>query len=274
MRVPRSALALKAALQPHLLAKALITKFSLGSFEFRLALDALHRPWYGYGVYHAARLAERLRIPRIAVLEFGVAMGDGLVEMERMAHEVSRICPTQIQVVGFDTGTGMPEHVDYRDLPYIWRKGHYSMNVDTVRRRLKNAELVLGDVSDTVPAFLSQLKNAAIGFVAFDLDYYSSTCAALRIFGGPDELYLPRVLCYFDDVVGTDGQLHCEDVGELLAIEEFNNSSALARRIRPINGLASKRCMASSWTPNMLVCHRYDHSRYCDYIGIDPIPTQ
>jgi len=121
-------------------------------------------------------------------------MGDGLVEMERMAHEVSRICPTQIQVVGFDTGTGIPEHVDYRDLPYIWRKGHYRMNVDTVRRRLKNAELVLGDVTDTVPAFLSQLKNAAIGFVAFDLDFYSSSCAALRIFGGPDELYLPRVL--------------------------------------------------------------------------------
>jgi len=69
------------------------------------------------------------------------------------------------------------------------------MNVDTVRRRLKNAELVLGDVADdAVPAFLSRLKNAAIGFVVFDLDYYSSTCVALRIFGYPDELYLPRVL--------------------------------------------------------------------------------
>ena len=197
-------------------------------------------------------------------------MGDGLVEMERMAHEVSRICPTQIQVVGFDTGTGIPEHVDYRDLPYIWRKGHYRMNVDTVRRRLKNAELVLGDVTDTVPAFLSQLKNAAIGFVAFDLDFYSSSCAALRIFRGSRRIVPAPRAVYFDDVVGSDGQLHCEDVGELLAIEEFNRSSALAHRIRPIHGLASKRCMASSWAPNMLVCHRYNHSRYCDYIGIDP----
>lgn len=151
---------------------------------------------------------------------------------------------------------------------------HYRMDVDAVRRRLKNAELVLGDVADTVPAFLSRLKNAAIGFVAFDLDYHSSTCAALRIFEGPDQLYLPRVLCYFDDVVGTDGQLHCEDVGELLAIEEFNYSAASAHRIRPIRGLVSKRCMAPSWAPHMMAYHRYDHSRYCDYIGIGQLPAQ
>jgi hypothetical protein len=273
MPVPRSALALKAALQPHLLAKALLTRLSLGPFEFRLALDALPRPWYGYGVYHAARLAERLRIPRIVVLEFGVAMGEGLVEMERMAGEVSRICPTQIQVVGFDTGIGMPEYSGYRDMPYLWRKGHYRMNVEAVRRRLKNAELVLGDVADTVPSFLSRLTGAAIGFIAFDLDYYSSTRAALRIFEDPDDSYLPRVLCYFDDIVGGDEQLQSEDAGELLAIEEFNRSAARAHRIRPIHGLASKRLLASSWAPQMLAYHRYDHGRYCDYIGIGQTPV-
>jgi hypothetical protein len=272
MPAPKSALALKAALQPHLLAKALITKFSLGSFEFRLALDALRRPWYGYGLYHAALLAERLRIPRIVALEFGVAMGEGLVEMERLAGEVSRVCLTQIEVVGFDTGHGMPEHSDYRDLPYIWRKGHYRMNSEAVRRRLKTAELVVGDVADSVPSFLSRQTDAAIGFIAFDLDYYSSTCSALRIFDGPDELYLPRVLCYFDDIIGSDEQLHCGDVGELLAIEEFNRSTARAHRIRPIHGLASKRPLASSWSPQMLAYHRYDHNRYCDYIGEELTP--
>lgn len=271
MSVPKSALALKAVVQPYFLAKALLTKFPFGSFEFRLALDALPRPWYGYGVYQAARLAERLGIPRIVVVEFGVAMGDGLVEMERMAEQVSRICATRIQVVGFDTGAGMPEHSDFTDLPYIWRKGQYRMDVEAVRSRLRNAELVLGNVADTVPAYLAKLSDAAIGFVSFDLDYYSSTRAALQIFEGPDHLYLPRIPCYFDDVIGSDEQLHCEDVGELLAIDEFNRSATRSHRIRPIHGLASKRPMLSAWAPQMLAYHRYDHDRYCDYIGTGAI---
>jgi hypothetical protein len=230
MSVSRSALALKAVLQPHLLVKALVTKFSLGSFEFRLAFDALRRPWFGYSLYHAARLAERLGIPKITALEFGVAMGDGLVEMERMAQEISRVCPTQIQVVGFDTGIGLPAHSDYKDLPYVWRKGHYEMNVAAVRSRLSNAELVLGDVADTVPPFLAGL-TAPIGFISFDLDYYSSTCSALRIFEGSDQAYLPRILCYFDDVVGDDDQLHCEDVGEYVGLPSLR-SFALLRLYR------------------------------------------
>src|SRR5262245_52306721 len=102
-----SAMAFRAVFQPHVIAKALITRFGLGSFEFRLALDALPRPAYGYGVFHAAQLARRLSIPEIAVLEFGVAGGDGLVELERVAGEVMKVLPTKIRVFGFDTGIGL-----------------------------------------------------------------------------------------------------------------------------------------------------------------------
>jgi hypothetical protein len=258
-------MAFRAAFRPHLIAKALITRLGVGSFEFRLALDALPRPAYGYGVYHAAQLAQRLRIPEIVVLEFGVAGGCGLVELERVAAEVSAASPVRVRVVGFDTGVGMPEHSDYRDLPYIWRKGHYRMDVDGVKRRLRRAELALGNVADTVPQFLSKL-DVPIGFVSFDLDYYSSTAAALGIFDGPHDCYLPRVLCYFDDVVGSDSQLHCEDVGELLAIEEFNRS-ARCDRIRPIHGLAAKRLLQSAWAPKMFTYHRFNHPRYEEYVG-------
>jgi hypothetical protein len=265
MAGPRAAVALRAALQPHLIAKALITRFALGSFEFRLALDALPRPAYGYGVYHAAQLAERLKIPEIAVLEFGVATGTGLVQMEEVADEVMKVSSTRIKVYGFDTGIGLPEHSDYRDLPYIWRKGHYRMDVDAVRRRLRHAELVLGDVAATLPQFLAGL-TIPIGFISFDLDYYSSTVAAFGIFDGAPERYLPRVLCYFDDMVGSDSQLHCEDVGELLAIAEFNRSSR-SDRIRPIHGLLSKRLLHSAWAPQMFAYHRFDHPTYGEYIG-------
>lgn len=262
----RAASLVRAACQPHLIAKALITRFALGSFEFRLALDALPRPWYGYGVYHAALLAQRLNIPEITAFEFGVATGAGLVALERVAEEVEAVTGTKVRVYGFDTGAGMPEHSDYRDLPYIWRKGYYRMDVDAVKGRLRRAELILGDVAVTLPQFLARPDVPPIGFVSFDMDYYSSTVAAFGIFEGPHERYLPRVLCYFDDVVGPDSQLHCEDVGELLAIAEFNRLPR-NHRIRPIHGLASKRPLQSAWAPKMFTYHRFDHPAYDTYIG-------
>jgi hypothetical protein len=271
MANPRSALTLKAFLQPEVPIRLLLRRFSVGSFEFRLALDAVERPWYGYGIYHAAQLASRLGLSSIRVLEFGVAGGDGLVAMERIVPEVEKIFGVQIRIFGFDTGIGMPAHSDYRDLPYIWRKGHYRMDQDAVRGRLKRSTLVLGDVLEQVPRFLEETgSHDPIGFIAFDLDYYSSTASAFKIFEGPDSFYLPRVFCYFDDVIGSDEQLHCEDVGELLAIRDFNASQNQRHRIRPINGLASKRLLRSAWTPCMWAYHRFDHSRYADYIGGEP----
>jgi hypothetical protein len=271
---PRSALALKAFLHPEVLVRFLLRRFSVGSFEFRLALDAVDRPWYAYGIYEATQLAKRLGVSSIRILEFGVAGGDGLVAMEQSAREVEKISRVQIQIFGFDIGIGMPVHTDYRDLPYIWRRGHYKMNVEAVRARLKRATVVLGDVSETVPRFLKETAgHGPIGFVAFDLDYYSSTAAALRIFEGPDSFYLPRVFCYFDDVIGSDEQLHCKDVGELLAIRDFNANQTRQHRIRPINALASKRLLRSAWTPCMWVYHRFDHPQYSDYIGTGPLPS-
>ncbi len=37
--------------------------------------------------------------------------------------------------------------------------------------------------------------------LAFDLDYYSSTKTALQLFEGGPESRLPRVYCYFDDIM-------------------------------------------------------------------------
>ena len=274
MTNPRSALALKALLNPEVLVRLLFRRFSVGSFEFRLALDAVDRPWYAYGIYQATHLAKRLGISSIRILEFGVAGGDGLVAMEQIAREVEKLTGVQIQIFGFDIGLGMPVHTDYRDLPYIWRKGHYKMKLEAVRARLKRAAIVLGDVSETVPRFLKETTSyGPIGFIAFDLDYYSSTTTALRIFEGLDSLYLPRVFCYFDDVIGSDEQLHCEDVGELLAIREFNASQTRQHRIRPINALVSKRLFRSAWAPCMWVYHRFDHPQYSDYIGNEPLPS-
>jgi hypothetical protein len=266
---PRAAYTVKAVFQPIVLVKAFLRRFPLGSFQFRLALDGFRRPWYAYGVYHAADLARRLGIERISVIEFGVAGGDGLVELEKIAAEVEALLSIRIDVFGFDTGSGLPQETDYRDLPYFWRRGQYQMDIDRVRGRLTRAKLILGDVGETIPELLRDGLSAPIGFIAFDLDYYSSTVSAFRIFEGDDSRCLPRVLSYFDDVQSGEHIYHCEDAGELLAIREFNESPGRHHRIRAVFDLAGSLPLQPTWAERMFVYHRFDHIRYNSYIGAD-----
>jgi hypothetical protein len=122
------------------------------------------------------------------------------------------------------------------------------MDVAKLESRSKFAKLVLGNVAETVPAFLRS-EHAPIGFIIFDLDYYSATAAAFQVFGGPDQGILPRVICYFDDVVSDGYQLHCEYAGELLAIREFNESQNESRFHALAPGLLSANLMFPSlWT--------------------------
>ncbi len=266
MIIPRNALALRALLRPEILIRKLLKTFSIGSLEFRMAFDAVERPWYAYGIFEAARLSKQLKMPGITVIEFGVAQGNGLVAMEHLAAEIRKALQVEILVCGFDSGEGLPSHGDYRDLPYVWQRGLYKMDVDAVRKRLPTARLILGDVSRTVPEFLSAGGFPPIGFVAFDLDYYTSTQSALRIFDGPDTNYLPRVLTYFDDIMSGDQQYYCEDVGEMLAIREFNQC-ARNHRIRSIHGWKRSLLLQPDWADAMLLYQRYDHVRFNEYIG-------
>ena len=75
MSISPSASVIRAILRPEILVRAFLRKFAIGSYEFRLALDAVPRPWYGYSIQQAARLADRLGIPEIFVIEPGVAIG-------------------------------------------------------------------------------------------------------------------------------------------------------------------------------------------------------
>ena len=250
MIIPRTAKIARAVLEPETLMRAFLKKFSLGSFEFRMVFDAFDRPWYAHGMYEAARLGLKLGLPAISIIEFGVAHGDGLAAMEDLAREIRKKFSLQIEIFGFDRGEGLPTRGDYLDLPCVWRRGLYKMDVEAVRRRLPTAHLILGDVEETVRKF-----------------YYTSTMAAFRIFQGPDSQYLPRVLSYFDDIMSGDQQYYCEDVGELLAIREFNETAARNHRIRPIHGWKRSLLLRTAWADAMWAYHRFDHSRYNDYIG-------
>ena len=101
-----------------------------------------------------------------------------------------------------------------------------------------------------------------IGFISFDLDYYSSSISAFRVFDGPAQRRLPRVFCYFDDIIWPPHACHNEYVGELLAIREFNEVHN-ERKLCPIHLLRHMRLIPAPWNDQMYVMHDFAHPLYC-----------
>lgn len=266
---------LRLLMQPGRLLLAVLKRVPVGSHELRCALDLYPRPHYAYGVQQAADLARRLGVERISVLEFGVAGGTGLVELRRMADKATDATGVRIEVYGFDRASGLPKPLDYRDLPYIWREGDFTMDRAALEGKLGGrGKVILGDIEDTVESFVAEHSPAPIGFVSIDVDFYSSSAAAMKVFDGPHEAFLPRVFCYFDDTVGDHDQvLHNEYVGELRAMHEFNETHKMVK-LTGINGLGHKRAVPAPWNDNIFVLHRFEHPDYAGYIGDPDTQTQ
>lgn len=237
-------------------------RYPIGSVPTRVRFGVWRRPEYAYGLFRAAELAKSLKLPGVSALEFGVAGGNGLVALEAIAREVSQHLRIPIDVYGFDTGAGMPAPRDYRDLPHVWDQGFYPMDVAALRARLETAKLILGDVEDTVPAFIAEPTLLPVGFIAFDLDFYSSTQKAFRIFSGNGRITLPRVYCYFDDIFWPEFACHNEYVGELCAIREFNEQHE-ARKLLPLHLLRNIQPHPARWHDQIYVFHNFQHPLYC-----------
>lgn len=189
----------------------------------RVRWNIAERPHYLLGVYRGAQQAKVEGVSEISVIEFGVASGAGLLALERCARDVEIETGVRIKVFGFDSGGGLPESCgDYRDHPDFWTPCDYPMDVDALKAKLTDrTELVLGNVATTVPEFINS-SHPTVGFIAYDLDYYSSTRHALAILSSLNRRNLRRVFMYFDDV---DSDINHRFAGELLAIDEFNDAT-------------------------------------------------
>ena len=222
----------------------------------------IERRHYGHCMLHAALLARKLGHRRVASIEFGVAGGNGLVAMERHAEAIQAKTGIEVVVYGFDLGHGLPPPQDYRDMPYLFQPGWYTMDIAKLKARLKSARLVLGDVAETAREFTIREKPPPIGFAAFDLDYYSSTAAALKIFESDHRYLLPRIACYFDDIVGDVDWAYNEFTGELLAINEFNAVHP-SIKIARVSGLRFfKKWLPKAWHEQIFVAHLFEHADY------------
>jgi hypothetical protein len=222
--------------------------------------DGALRPHFAWGVLQSVHLAKAIGINHVSVIEFGVAGGNGIISLERVAQKVEPLFQVKIDVYGFDTGAGLPKPQDHRDLPNLWREGAFPMDFEKLQKRLTKGQLLLGMVEDTVPRFIHSTP-APVGFISFDLDYYTSTLQAFRLFEADQAVLLPRIHCYFDDILGFT---YCDYTGERLAIAEFNSSHD-TRKISPIYGL--KYFLPApynqvEWSEAFFMAHIFDHQLY------------
>lgn len=193
------------------------------AFQWAALYDAVRYPAYALGLQTACRYAALAGERGFTAIEFGVAGGNGLRELSSYAEKISRENGLEIRVVGFDTGTGLPQSSDYRDAPWLWKSGDFPCDVEQLRRAIPpTTELVLGRVEETFPVWISSGSHLPIGFVSVDVDYFSSCEAILRIFGEADahsHSFLPLVSFYFDDMLR---YLTPRFTGEFAAVTEFN----------------------------------------------------
>jgi hypothetical protein len=229
------------------------------NFREMEANGLIPRANYAYGILRAADLARFMGTNRATVCEFGVATGNGLLNMVELADLVQTETGVKIRVIGLDTGEGLPAIDGYKDHPELWSVGDFTMtNKEDLRRRVNGrAELIFGDIKDTVGGFVASLdKSAPLGFVSVDVDIYSGAKSALMSLLGKPELYTPAVSIYCDDVRFFFANRWC---GELRAIEEFNDENPM-RKIDRDRTLPGRRpSLYDRWYESMFVCHILDH---------------
>jgi hypothetical protein len=240
--------------------------FLLGGIKQKINFDLVLRQQHAYGLLAACEQALRRGLSSITVIEFGVASGTGLMNMVEIANKLTKKLGIKINIIGFDTGKGMPVPIDYRDHVNLYGKGDFPMMADLLREKLpENAKLVLGEVKDTVLNELELItEDSPIGFVSFDLDYYSSTKDALSIFNDKNpNKYLPHVIVYLDDISLPE---HNEYAGAMLAVKEFNETDGYRKLCIP-NFLASARIFKNAtWIKQIRYAHIMDHPHRYNYV--------
>ncbi len=237
-------------------------KYFSSSLRQKARWEAVERPNYLVGLLKAADQANSQGIKEIAAIEFGVAAGGGLICLDQYAGQIEEECGVKVRVFGFDSGEGLPTLLpDYRDHPDQWRACDYPMDQERLRNRLSpRTELILGNVKETVPKFLSY-NSLPIGFISFDLDLYSSTVDAMAVLSSASQKNLNRVILYFDDI---DFYFNHKFAGELLAISEFNENHVQVK-IDKWRGVQRDKVFRDSlWLSRMYVAHDLEAISSCE----------
>ena len=94
-----------------------------GTFREKELFGLINRENYAYGMLRAADTARFLGKKKATVCEFGVATGNGLVNMIDLAGPITAETGVEFRIVGLDTGEGLPTVDGFRDHPELWSIG-------------------------------------------------------------------------------------------------------------------------------------------------------
>ena len=145
------------------------------------------------------------------------------------------------------------------------------MNHEILKKKLKKAKLIIGNIDESSKTFFKDYKPAPIGAFIQDFDFYSSTKIALKMMEGNSNFYLPRVFTYFDDIIGSEVELYNDFTGERLAINEFNLNNENIK-ISPAYHLISRAKV--SWYDQIRIVHFFKHEKYNSFMSDEThLPT-
>lgn len=201
------------------------------------------------------------------MIELGVAGGNGIKSILKYKRKIEKILNIKINIIGFDTGTGLPNSHLKQDLPYFWKHGDYrNNNLKDLEKEDNSIKIYEGNISSTIDKYILENKSK-IGLIFFDLDLYSSTKLFLDKIEelSQNKLLLPRVFCYFDDLFVADYTLN--DInGEPLAIEEFNAQSKNIKLGKTFDHITDFKFPLAKG--QIYTLHDFENEDYNKYIGI------
>lgn len=235
---------------------------NLNKFIDLIKFGILPRPHYALGVLLAAHQAYNLGYKKISIIEFGCWNCDGLIDLEHYIKDIKNFFNLEFKVFGFDLGDGHPDYnSDTRDRLYELTKGDYPFDNKENLKKLKDTELILGDVKDTLNNFLESrnIEEYPIGFISYDLGLYTSTKYALKILDKDSKYFIPRPYLYFDN-----NYFVLDNEGDRLALREFNQNSK--KQICKINEMSEQ--LSLSWKKWLFLAKRiyslsdHNHPKY------------
>ena len=225
------------------------------------------RPHYETLIYESSKNAIKLGFKEINIIELGVAGGDGIRSLAKYKKKVEKIFDIKINIIGFDTGAGLPNITLKEDLPFFWKQGDYTnKNLNNLEKSSDSIKIYEGNISNTLEKFISE-NDVKIGLIIFDMDLYSSTKTFLKKIPefSRKKLLLPRTFCYFDDLFVAD---YCLDDtnGEPLAIYEFNKTNVDLKLGKSFDHIIDFKFPLAKG--QIFTLHDFKNENYNKYVGI------
>tara|TARA_Y100000294_G_scaffold160935_1_gene164955 strand:- start:507 stop:1331 length:825 start_codon:yes stop_codon:yes gene_type:complete len=209
----------------------------------------LPRPHYALGALFAAHQATFFGYKKFTLIEFGCWNNEGLIDLDHWCSIIKKLYNIDYQIYGFDSGKGLPESNHNKDVKYKWSSNDFAVNKFYSIKKLNNVKLIVGNVKNTINDFIKKnFSQEPIGFISFDMDYFTSTSQSFKIFKSQQKNFIPRPILYFDDFILTS-----EFEGEYLAINNFNSKNK-NNKISSIGELAEQ--MSIYWNKWIFLAKR------------------